>query len=420
MLPRHLAASVERSLRHFPVVMVMGARQVGKSTLVESLARAKKARVLTLDDRATLDAATVDPDGLLAGLSGPVVLDEVQRAPGLLRALKPVVDRDRRPGRFLITGSAHLSTMATVSETLAGRVAVHELGPFTWSELARRRQPTAIEAAFRARSAREFLAQVPVRVPPERRAELSARILAGGYPQPARLKDVAARRTWFESYRRTYLERDIRDLASVHAVPELNRLLTLVALRTGQMFNVSELARDAGLSNTTARRYLDLLQQTFQVILLRPWFANVGKRLVKTPKVYFTDTGMACHLAAADDWATLERQLRVGPMLETFVANELHRLIGLDGAHTQLSFFRVEHGREVDFVLERGGELVGVEVKWSTGFDRDDLQPLQTLRDATRARFRLGILLHTGSEALEVSDRLVAMPVASFLGRDVP
>src|SRR5205823_2519388 len=153
MLPRHLATPIERSLRAFPVVMLLGARQTGKSTLVESLGATRKMRVLTLDDRATLDAAQTDPDGLLAGLDGPAVIDEVQRAPSLLQALKPIVDRDRRPGRFLLTGSAHLATMSRVAETLAGRAAVHELAPFSWAERARRPPVTTIDLLFEARSA---------------------------------------------------------------------------------------------------------------------------------------------------------------------------------------------------------------------------------------------------------------------------
>lgn len=177
-------------------------------------------------------------------------------------------------------------------------------------------------------------------------------MLAGGYPEPALQRDAAVRRTWFESYRKTYVERDLRDLAAVQSLPELSRLLTLVALRTGRLLNATELGRDAGLSNSTTRRYLDLLQQTFQLFMLQPWFANVGKRLVKTPKLYVTDTGLGCHLAAADEWSTLERQLRVGPVLETFVANELRKFLSLDAGRTHLWFWRVEHGHEVDFILE--------------------------------------------------------------------
>ncbi len=418
MLPRHLEAAVEKSLRHFPVVMVLGPRQCGKSTLVNALAKGTQRQVFTLDDRATLDAATTDPDEFLAGLTGPVVLDEVQRAPGLLRAIKPLVDRDRKPGRFLLTGSAHLTTMSAVAETLAGRAAVHELAPFSWSERARRPNPTIIDRLFSSRSPAELLRAVPARAPGSRRDELKARILSGGYPEPSLQRDVAVRRTWFESYRKTYIERDLRELAAVQSLPEFSRLLTLVALRTGGQLKTSELGRDAGLSNTTTRRYLDLLQQTFQVFLLQPWFANVGKRLVKTPKLYLTDTGLGCHLAAADEWETLERQLRVRPVVETFVANELRKVLSLEPGRTHLWFWRVEHGPEVDFVLERGGEVVGVEVKWGTGVSQDELKGLAACRDALGKAFRLGVLLHGGQEALAVGERLVALPYSTFFGRD--
>ena len=182
--------------------------------------------------------------------------------------------------------------------------------------------------------------------------------------------------------------------------------------------NVSEAARDAGLSNTTARRYVDLLQQTFQIFLLQPWFANVGKRLVKTPKVYVTDTGLGCHLAAADRWETLERQVRVGPVVETFVGNELRKLISLSPGATHLWFWRVEHGAEVDFLLERGGEVVAIETKWSTGLAGRELRSLEQCRDALGKAFRLGILLYGGEQSISVGDRLVAVPFSAFLGRD--
>lgn len=418
VLPRHLSAPLERSLKAFPVVLLLGARQTGKSTLAEVLGRHRRMRLLTLDDRATLDAALLDPISLLGGLDGPAVIDEVQKAPGLLEAMKPIVDRDRRPGRFLLTGSAHLTTMTRVAETLAGRAALHQLDPFSWAERARRPSPTTIDRLFAAQSSAALLRSLPQNVPAARREEVKARILSGGYPQPSLEKSQAVRGTWFASYRQTYLERDLRDVASVQSLPEFSRLLTLLALRTAQQLNISEVGRDAGLSATTARRYIEMMQQTFQVTLLQPWFANVGKRLVKTPKLYLTDTGMACHLAAVDQWSTLERQERVGALVETFVAGELRKMISVAERPTHLWFWRIEHGPEVDFLLERGGEVVAVECKWSAGLAGRELKSLQACRDALGKTFRLGVLLHGGTEAVAVGERLIALPFAALLGRD--
>jgi predicted AAA+ superfamily ATPase len=377
-----------------------------------------KARYLTLDDRATLDAALEDPDGLLAGMPGPLILDEVQRAPDLLRAVKKIVDADRRPGRFLLTGSAHLSTLSKVAESLAGRAALHELYPLSWAELVRRPPPPILDSLFEAKSASELLAGLRRRAPSSRRGELSDRILVGGFPTPALMRDREVRRTWFESYRQTYLERDLRDLTAIHDLPAFNRLLTLAVLRTGQLLNVSDLARDARVSTTTARRHLELLQQTYQVNLIQPYYANVGKRLVKTPKLYVTDTGLGCHIAAVDNWQTAERQERTGPLLETFVAGELRKLLSLAPGRTHLWYWRVEHGREVDFLLERGGEVVGIEVKRSSGASPDDLAGLKTCRDTLGKRFRVGVLLYTGEETLALDPSLVAMPISVFFGRE--
>ena len=418
MLPRHLADLLDRSLRSFPVAILTGPRQVGKSTLVESWAARYHARYLTLDDRAALDQALADPDGFLAAQEAPLVVDEVQRAPDLLRAVKRIVDRDRRPGRFLLTGSAHLSTLTGVAETLAGRAAVHELYPFSWAERTRKPAATTIDDLFEAASSAGLLQRWKRSAPAARRVEMIDRIMAGGYPTPSLMRDEDARRTWFSSYRQTYIERDLRDLTSLENLPAFGRLLAFLSLRTGNILNVSDLARDAQLSISSARRYLGLLEQTYQVFLLQPYFANVGKRLVKTPKVYVTDSGLGCHIAAVDAWETLERQHRVGAMVETFAAGELRKLLALAPGKTHLWYWRQEHGREVDFLLERAGEVVGVEVKWGSGAASSDLAGLKSCEAALGRVWRLGVLLYGGTEVLALDRKTIAVPFSIFFGRD--
>jgi len=419
MLPRHSAEALRRSLAAFPVVMLTGARQVGKSTLVQSLIGPRwRARYLTLDDRTTLDAALRDPDGFLAGADGPIVVDEVQRAPDLLRAIKLVVDRDRRPGRFLLTGSAHLVSLSRVAETLAGRAAVHVLHPLSWAEMGRRPPPRLIDDLFDCRSASDLLRRWPRRAPASRRAELAERVLWGGFPTPALMRDRRTRRLWFESYRQTYVERDLRDLSDIANLPDFSRLLVLAAMRTGQMLNVSELARTVQLPTTTVRRYMNLLTLTHQVFALEPYAANVGKRLVKTPKLYLTDTGLACHLAVADSFQTLERQERIGPLVETWAVSEMKKGLALQPGGTHLWYWRVQHGPEADLLLERGGEVVAIEVKWGRGISPSDLQGLRSCADALGKRFNLGVLVHSGEEALAIDRRTVAVPFSIFFGRE--
>jgi predicted AAA+ superfamily ATPase len=410
MLQRHLEAHLVESLRHFPVVLLIGARQVGKSTLVRRITQSVwVAPYITLDDRTTLDAALRDPDGFIQGLEGPAVIDEVQRAPDLLRAIKLVVDRDRQPGRFLLTGSAHILTLQAVSETLAGRVAVHELRPFAWSEVhgssARR-----LSEMFDPSVSRRLL---KVRAPDDFRP-MRKMVLTGGFPTPALMKADAPRRTWFESYRQTYLERDLRDIANVTHLPELGRLMVALALRTGSLLNIAELARDIGLPETTTRRHIRLLMQTFQLETLSPFSSNRFKRLVKTPKVYWTDTGMAAHLAAVRAWADLERRNLSGTFLETWVHAELRKLLSLEQELIELSFWRTQEGREVDFLLERGGEVVGIEVKSAASVRSRDLTGLNQCRDVLQKRWRLGIVLYTGLQATLIDDRTVAVPIEAF------
>lgn len=395
--------------------MLVGARQVGKSTLAQALATEEwPARYLTLDDRTVLDAALLDPDGFVRQAGSPAIIDEVQRAPDLLRSLKLSVDRDREPGRFLLTGSANVLTLSAVSETLAGRVAVHHLRPFSWNELRSARPSPLLDLLFEAEDARDLIDRLSARDTPPDLDELQRLMLSGGYPEPALMTSSEARHTWFESFRRTYIERDLRDIAQVASLPEFSRLMTTLNLRTAQLLNLAELSREIGLPATTLRRYLNLLEQTYQFDLLQPFASNIAKRLVRTPRLYAADTGMAAHLAAVDDWPALERINLVGPLVETWVHSELRKLLSLQARHTEITFWRTRTGQEVDFILERSGERVGIEVKWSATLDS---RHVRALRDCAKSlpKWRLGLLLHAGVEPVALDDRRAAIPFSYAL-----
>lgn len=418
MIRRHLAVRIRESLEYFPVVLLTGARQVGKSTLAQAMRSAAwPAKYLTLDDRAVHDALLRDPDGFVAGNPPPLILDEVQRAPDLLRAIKMAVDRDRRPGSYLLTGSANLLTLRAVSETLAGRVAVHTLHPFSWSEIVGKPNPSGIlDDLFQCRDARDLLVRFPRGCVPAMQEDVQERIIAGGYPPAALMASPRARSRWFAGYRQTYLERDVRDLADIERLPEFGRLLTLLAARTGQLLNYADLSRDLDLPYTTLRRYMGLLEATYQLFLLPPYFTNIGQRLVKMPKLYLTDTGMACHLTAARDWVTLERQGRAGALVETWVASELRKVLDASDGGGELFFWRTHAGREVDFLLVRGEDVVAVEVKWTRRLDEKDLAGLRSCREALGDRLRMSVLLHPGEAVLAVDERTVAVPMSVFFG----
>jgi hypothetical protein len=309
-------------------------------------------------------------------------------------------------------------TLRTVSESLAGRVALHELLPFSWAEVAEGDLPQTLRDLVDAKDAKAFLSRCTRKAPARRRQDIERLVLTGGFPTPALLESPSARREWFAAYRQTYIERDIRDLAAISHLPDFSRLLSLLALRSGQLLNSSDLSRDLGLPFTTLRRYMNLLEVTYQLFLLRPFFASVGKRLVKTPKLYLGDTGMACHLAAADTWSVLERQGRTGALVETWVMGELRKLIAAADPGIALWYWRPHAGREVDFLIERGESLVAVEVKWSQRISEADVAGLHQCAHDLRSRVRLGVLLYPGTDALALDSRTVALPFSIFFGVD--
>ncbi|HSB80289.1 MAG TPA: ATP-binding protein [Candidatus Methylomirabilis sp.] len=416
MLRRHIQHLVERSLADFPVVLITGARQVGKSTLAQALITpAWNATYLTLDDRTTLDAVLADPEAFLAANPTPLVIDEVQRAPDLLRAIKRRVDRKRENGQFLLTGSANLMTLRTVSESLAGRVALHELFPFSWAERNERGVPSFPGDLFDAKDAQFMVKKYRGNQSPD--LDLTETILRGGYPPASLMRSAASQRRWFNSYRQTYLERDLRDLANIQYVPDFGRLLVLAAVRTGQTLNVAAFSRELGLPQMTVKRYLDLLVQTYQVALVPAYHTNIGLRLVKTPKLYVADTGLACHLSGVRDWAALAQQGRVGAMVETWVANELAKWIACQEDDYRLYFWRTHLGQEVDFFLARGEEIVALEVKTSTWVEQGDLVGIEVCERAFGRRLRFSVVLYRGNQVIGLAPRRLAVPFEkAFLG----
>jgi len=417
MIRRYLQDPILESLKHFPVVLLTGARQVGKSTLAQGLIETSwNATYLTMDDRATLDAALRDPDGFVSGTPTPVVIDEVQRAPDLMRAIKRVVDRHRKPGQYLLTGSANIMTLSSVSESLAGRIALHTLYPFCWPELLEKSSPTILRDLFEVPNSKALMKRLSRSPKSNDRVHMTQRILAGGYPPATLMTSDQARAQWFASYRQTYLERDLLNIKSIENIPDFNRLLSLVAFRTGRLLNLSDLSRETGLPFTTLRRYTNLLEVTYQVFLLRPYFTNIGKRLVKTPKIYFSDTGMASYLMGGDQWSTLENQGNAGPLVETWVASELMKLMPITGHRFQLYFWRTRTGQEVDFLIERGGQMVAIEVKWAHRIDESEITNLKRCAEDLKDKLHFSVILYSGTEIVPFTPQIVAIPFPVFFG----
>lgn len=407
MFSRHITPSLLEALSDTPVVFLNGARQTGKSFLARWLAAtAHPARYLTLDDAAVLAAAGGDSTGFIAGLEGPVVLDEVQRVPGLFLAIKAVVDRDRQPGRFLLIGSADVLLLPELADSLAGRMEVLTLWPLSQGEIEGRVEGF-IEAVFAGKLPGMSGAGAP-------HLALLERIHRGGYPELQTRTSPRRRAAWFNSYVNTLLQRDVRDLAHIEGLTAMPRLLSLLAARAASLLNFAELSRSTGIPQTTLKRYISLLETTFLVQYLPAWSGNLGKRLVKAPKLLLSDTGLLAHLLGIDLGAGIPYAERLGPLLENFVVMELRKQAAWNRRRVQLFHCRTQTGREVDIILEdAAGHVVGIEVKATAAVGTGDFKGLRALAEDLGDRFHRGIVLYTGSETIPFGARLYALPVES-------
>lgn len=411
---RHASERIVELLADFPAVVLTGARQVGKSTLAESLVRERHGTYLTLDDMALRTQALADPQGFVAGHRGLVAIDEVQLAPNLLRAIKLEIDRRRHAGRFLLTGSVNLLRMRKVGESLAGRSAWVELAPLTWSEIRGSPWPRTLESAFAARDAAAFVGGLAPAVANQARLARE-RALMGGMPATLKLS-ADARYAWYDGYRQTFLERDLRQIAAIENLPEFARLLTLAAQRSAALLNKSALAAQAGLPHPTVRRYLNILEVGYQFYELPPYFSNLGKRLVKTPKLYAMDSGLLAHMTGIDSWEEATARGQTGALLETWAVGELRALNQLSARPSTMCFWRTSGGREVDLVLERSTKLLAVEIKASGTVTYADTLGLREMREALGHRFHLGIVGYLGETAAALDRSLCVIPLGSMLG----
>lgn len=408
MYTRHIAPLLADALLDTPVVLVNGARQSGKSTLAKSVlgAGGEPRQYLTLDDVAVLNAAKSDASGFINALQGPVTLDEVQRAPELFLAIKAAVDRDRRPGRFLLTGSADVLVLPGIADSLAGRMEVLSLWPLSCAEMVDSPVVNRADALF----AGDWSA---LSVPPCEREDLVTRLLAGGFADAVTRTSLRRRDAWFDSYIQAVLQRDVRDLANIEQLTEIPNLLQLLATRSGTLLNFAELSRTAGLAQSTLKRYFALLEMLFLVVRLPSWERNPGKRLVKAPKVFLPDSGLLNHFMATTAEGLLAKPGLPGATVETFVLTELLKHVAFSAQRLSLWHYRTLTHIEVDFVLEnRLGQIAGIEVKASATVDGKDFKGLRHLAETEPTIFKQGIVLYAGREVVPFGDKLWAVPMS--------
>ena len=409
LYPRLLMPVIREALSDTPVVCVLGPRQSGKTTLVQRMEPGRT--FVSLDQRTYFETARSDPDGFVADLPDAVTLDEVQRVPALLPAIKRAVDQDRRPGRFLMTGSANLLLVRDATESLAGRMEVALLHPLTEAEKERRPGrfvADLLAGAFRPRIEAE---------PPVERPGLAERLVAGGYPVP--LTRIPRRaRQWHRQYLHGVIERDVRDVARIKDAQELSRMLEILALRNARLLNASNLASDLGMRRETAERYLAVLERLFLVRRLPAWHGNRVRRLVKSPKTHFLDSGLAATLAdlAPGDW--LDARDRMGPLLESFVVQQVIAQAAWTDPDLRFWHYRDKDQVEVDMVMTRGRRIWGLEVKASASLAPNDGQGLRRLAERCGKDFERGILLYNGRDVLPLQDkRLLAVPLSELWQR---
>lgn len=407
LLPRRIEPRIAEALLDTPVVLLAGPRQAGKTTLVRHIAAQQGLRYLTLDDGLTLLSAREDPVGMVRSLDRAVI-DEIQRAPQLLLAIKKSVDEDRRPGRFLLTGSANLMALPTVADSLAGRMETLSLLPLSQSEMALR-QANWIDQAFAGRILQASTPAVG--------EALVERVLRGGYPEAVARPAGRRRTTWARQYIDALIERDVRDIAHIDKLDQLPRFLRALAHTAGQMCNYTQLGAQVGLDGKTALRYCGVFEQMYLLQRIDVWARNRLSRVVKTAKLQFLDAGLLASLLDLTAQEVAQDRTRFGNVLETFVFGELLKHTTTADGDYRLMYYRDADKFEVDVVLENAaGQLVGVEVKAAASVREGDLRGLKKLASLAGSQLKMGVLLYDGTETMPLGNGIWAAPLSSLWG----
>lgn len=404
MYQRFVAHRVAEALSDTPVILIVGPRRAGKTTLVRTMGEPDRTYV-TLDDRTALDAARSDPTGFIRSLDR-VTIDEIQRVPDLLLAIKKTVDDDYRPGRFLLTGSANVLTLPRVADSLAGRMETIRMLPLARAEITGHR-PTFLERLFAGTLQGDRQAIVG--------DDLLQLVLRGGFPEAISRDSERRRQDWARSYLTSILTRDLRDIAEIEKLTQLPKFVRLLAEHSGQLVNYSRLGAGIDVSHKTGQRYVALLEQVFLVSTLQPWYTNALKRVTKTPKLHFLDSGLLASARGLGVDRVKANRERFGSLLESFVFAEVLKLMSAFDLRLTPYHFRNQQMHEVDIVLERDdGMVVGIEVKSSATVKSSDFAGLHSLAAACGDRFAYGVVLYDSADLVPFGERLAAVPLSAL------
>ena len=402
MYSRFVERRVGEALADTPVVLIVGPRRAGKTTLARKMAEEGRTYI-TLDDRTVLDAALSDPNGFIRGLDRAII-DEIQRAPDVLLAIKRSVDEDRRPGRFLLTGSANVMMLPRVADSLAGRIETIRMLPLARAEIAGT-VPTFLERLFEGRLEGERQAVIG--------DDLVRLALLGGFPEAIERESERRRQAWARSYLTSVLTRDLRDIAEIERLAELPKFVRLLAEYSGRLVNYSQFGSEIDVSHKTGQRYVALLEQVFLVSTLQPWYTNALKRIAKTPKLHFLDSGLLAAVRGLSFDRVRADRSELGALLESFVFSEVLKLMTASDLQLAAYHFRDRQMREVDIVLERDdGRIAGIEVKAAATVTSGDFAGLRTLAEACKERFACGVVLYDSADFVPFGDKLAAAPLS--------
>ena len=399
MLERSINTILKTALKISPIVLLKGARQVGKSTLSLKL----KENYIVLDDISTRINAKEDPNRFIQTLKKAICIDEIQKVPQLLESLKIYVDSNRKNGDFLITGSANILDMKKTKDTLAGRIIEVDLYPLSIKEKQNKCDENIIDKLFN----RDFNCEkIDI-------DDIIKDILKGGYPDVQNLETQLEKKLWFSSYVSTYIERDARDLGDFRDIDSFYRFVNIIAPRSTTLLNKSDVAKEVGIRVETCENYFVILEQTFQLTLLRPYFENIGKQFVKSPKLFLNDTGLLTYFLAIYTVEQFESSHYKGAISETFVFNELSKHLGFTSIDTQIFHYRTNDKKEIDFILKRNNKIIAIEVKSSSKISKDDFKHIKEYQTKSKEDI-LGVVFYMGENVLYIDDNCIAIPFGYF------
>jgi len=401
-LKRAIREELDEYLKYFPVLLISGARQVGKSTLALHLGIEN---YITLDDINIYEMAKNDPKGFIESLDKPVIIDEAQRLPQLMITIKEHIDKKRINGEFVLTGSASLQGFKDISDSLAGRIGIVELYPLSLKEKSQKEE-NIIDI---------FSSSLDGYILKKYKSDIAQHLLDGGYPEMLKIDSQKAKYLWFSSYIRTYIESDARELTNIRNLDKFIKMYRLCMIRSGNMFNKNELQKEAGLDNRTFDSYFAVMEHTYQLQKLQPFFKNQLKRLIKTPKIYATDTGVLSHLLQIGSKEELEKSHYRGDIVETFIYDELLKANSSALKKVGLFYYRTSDKKEIDFILDYGEKIIAIEIKTSKSISKSDFKHIYHLQKEIPDSFDKGIVLYGGDSFLRLDEKMYAVPFGFLL-----